>query len=159
MEQTYKRILVGLDGSPQANYAFECAIEVARRNNGKIFAVSVIQHYMNDMLGYTNANADVFDIESKEFETLLSEVKEYAKTIGFDNVETEVVYGSPKRLMAKDLPEKYEADLIMVGQTGLSAVERLMIGSVSDYVIRNAQCDVLIISPEKIEDAPEKEEE
>jgi len=156
IEQRYQTILVGLDGSPQANYAFECAIEVARRNQGKVVAVSVIQQYMNDMLGYTNANADIMDIEGKEFETLLSEVKEYAKSIGFTNVETEVVYGSPKRLMAKELPDKYGADLIMVGQTGLSAIERLMIGSVSDYVIRNAACDVLVIAPEKIEGAEEE---
>ncbi|MDR2833250.1 MAG: universal stress protein [Streptococcaceae bacterium] len=149
MEQTYQTILVGIDGSPQANHAFECAIEVARRNNGKVVAVAVIQHYMNDILGYTNANSDILDIEAKEFERILEEIKDYAKSIDFDDVVTEVVFGSPKRLLAELLPEKYDADLIMVGQTGLSNVERIMVGSVSEHVIRHAKCDVLIVTPQK----------
>ena len=33
----------------------------------------------------------------------------------------------------------------MLGATGLNAVERLFIGSVSEYVIRNATCDVLVV--------------
>ena len=33
----------------------------------------------------------------------------------------------------------------MMGATGLNAVERLFIGSVSEYVIRNASCDVLVV--------------
>ena len=48
--------------------------------------------------------------------------------------------------MAKELPEKYQVDLIMVGQSGLNAVERLMTGSVASYVIREATCDVLVVS-------------
>ena len=37
----------------------------------------------------------------------------------------------------------------MVGQSGLNAVERFMIGSVSDHVIRHAPCDVLIVRPKE----------
>ncbi|EPC76844.1 Putative universal stress protein, partial [Lacticaseibacillus paracasei subsp. paracasei Lpp71] len=36
-------------------------------------------------------------------------------------------------------------DLIMIGATGLNAVERLLIGSVTEYVTRNALCDVLVV--------------
>ncbi|MEL5941041.1 universal stress protein, partial [Tetragenococcus halophilus] len=38
-----------------------------------------------------------------------------------------------------------DVDLIILGATGLNAVERLFIGSVSEYVTRNASCDVLIV--------------
>lgn len=152
MEQSYKTVLVGLDGSPQANYAFECAIEVARRNEGRVVAVSVIQQQMFDFVGYGNVSQDSLDIETKQFQTLLLEVKEWAKSIDFENVETEVLFGSPKQLLAKGLPKKYDVDLIMVGQSGLNAIERFMIGSVSDYVIRNAPCDVLVVAPEKVEE-------
>lgn len=44
----------------------------------------------------------------------------------------------------KNIAAKYEADLIVVGATGLNAVERLLIGSVSEAIIRHATCDVLI---------------
>ena len=49
--------------------------------------------------------------------------------------------------MAKQLPEKYGIDLIMVGQSGLNAVERFITGSVASYIIREAKCDVLVVSP------------
>ncbi len=55
-----------------------------------------------------------------------------------DNVTSVVEYGSPKQLIAKEIPEDNQVDLIMLGATGLNAVERLFIGSVSEYVIRNA---------------------
>ena len=57
--------------------------------------------------------------------------------------------------MAINLPKKYKIDLIMVGQSGLNAVERFMTGSVASYVIRRAPCDVLIVSDE--EEAATKE--
>ncbi|HHQ0107144.1 TPA: universal stress protein, partial [Listeria monocytogenes] len=40
------------------------------------------------------------------------------------------------------------ADLIMCGATGLNAVERLLIGSVSEYIIRHSPCDVLVVRNE-----------
>ena len=50
----------------------------------------------------------------------------------------------PKNIIAKELPKEYNIDLIMLGATGLNAVERLFIGSVSESVIRNAS-DVLVV--------------
>lgn len=48
------------------------------------------------------------------------------------------MFGSPKEVMSHELPEKYNVDLIMVGQSGLNAVERVVMGSVSSYIIRQA---------------------
>ena len=45
----------------------------------------------------------------------------------------------------KDLAKKFEADLIICGATGMNAVERFLIGSVSESITRYAKCDVLVI--------------
>lgn len=42
-------------------------------------------------------------------------------------------------------PQKHQTDLIVLGATGLNAVERLLIGSVTEYVTRTADCDVIVI--------------
>ncbi|WP_369677190.1 universal stress protein, partial [Enterococcus faecium] len=60
-----------------------------------------------------------------------------------------IAYGSVRESMAVKLPKKYAIDLIMVGQSGLNAVERFMTGSVASYVIRHSPCDVLIVSDEE----------
>ncbi len=65
--------------------------------------------------------------------------------------------GSPKQIIAKEIPEDNHVDLIMLGATGLNAVERLFIGSVSEYVIRNATCDVLVVRTDLENKLPEKE--
>ena len=54
-----------------------------------------------------------------------------------------------RRFLAKDIPNKYHVDLIVVGQTGMNVVERWMMGSVSEHIIRHAPCDVLIVRNKK----------
>ncbi|WP_424695095.1 universal stress protein, partial [Granulicatella adiacens] len=81
----------------------------------------------------------------KQAENLFAEYVDYAKSHNFTDVETVLEYGSPKVVISKQLTKDYDIDLIMMGATGLNAVERLFIGSVSEYVIRNASCDVLVV--------------
>ena len=67
------------------------------------------------------------------------------------NVNVIVEYGSPKTMILKDISKKLDADLIICGATGLNAVERFLIGSVSENIVRSAKCDVLVIrTPEQL---------
>jgi len=76
--------------------------------------------------------------------------KEKALATGLENVNILVEYGSPKTMISKDLAKKVHADLIICGATGLNAVERFLIGSVSENIVRSANCDVLVIrTPEE----------
>jgi len=56
-----------------------------------------------------------------------------------------IEYGSPKVTIAKKLAPNHNVDLIVCGATGLNAVERFFIGSVSESITRYAKCDVLIV--------------
>lgn len=148
LTQTYKTILVGVDGSDQGKLAYQQAIEVAKRNNGRVIIAHVIENKVYTMMGYSSLNNSLLDQETDNAKELLDDCKAYAKSVDFTQVETVINYGSAKEVMCQDLPEKYDVDLIMVGQSGLNAVERLMMGSVSSYIIRQAPCDVLIVHPE-----------
>ncbi|MEI5993691.1 universal stress protein [Candidatus Enterococcus mansonii] len=149
LTQTYKTILVGVDGSEQADLAYKQAIEVARRNNGRVIVAHVIENQVYTMMGYSSLNDSLLDQETENAKEILNECEQYAKSVDFTQVETMITYGAVKEVMCKTLPEKYDVDLIMVGQSGLNAVERFMIGSVSSYIIRHAPCDVLIVHPDK----------
>ncbi|OEG09615.1 universal stress protein UspA [Enterococcus ureasiticus] len=148
LTQTYKNILVGVDGSDQGNLAYQQAIEVAKRNNGRVIVAHVIENKVYMMMGYSSLNDGLLDQETESAKEILEDCKAYAKSADFTQVETVITYGVAKEVMCKELPEKYDVDLIMVGQSGLNAVERLMMGSVSSYIIRHAPCDVLIVHPE-----------
>ncbi len=60
-------------------------------------------------------------------------------------IETVLEFGNPKSKISKEIAPNHKVDLIMCGATGLNAVERFLIGSVSEHIIRYAKCDVLVV--------------
>lgn len=146
--QRYQNILVGIDGSEQAKDAFKKAVEVARRNQGKVYAATIIDQQMPTMMGYAPLDSSILEQEKDTAQKMIDECKAYAESVDFALVEGVIAYGSIKDALATQLPDEYNIDLIMVGQSGLNAVERFMMGSVASFVIREARCDVLIVSPQ-----------
>lgn len=149
MEQSYTSVLVGVDGSEQAQEAFEKAIEVARRNHGRVIVAKVIEEQVPSTMGFAPLSDSVLQEEEKDAQELVDKCKDYATSVDFTRLEEVVQYGSAKMLLAQELPKKYNVDLIMVGQSGLNAVERFITGSVASYIIREATCDVLVVTPSK----------
>ena len=72
-------------------------------------------------------------------------MKNKLATKGLTKVKQVIEFGNPKTLLARDIPDKEGADLIMVGATGLNTFERLLIGSSSEYIMRHAKVDLLVV--------------
>lgn len=143
MFHEYSKILVPVDGSNEARLAFEKAIEVAKRNRAQVLIAHIIDtRVLQTPTGFEgNFNEEI----QRQTENLFQEYRQYAQEHDFNDIDFVLEYGSPKVYISKNIPKDYQIDLIMMGATGLNAVERLFIGSVSEYVIRNASCDVLVI--------------
>lgn len=143
MFHEYSKILVPVDGSNEARLAFEKAIEVAKRNRAQV----IIAHIIDTRVLQTPTGFEGSFIEEiqRQTENLFQEYHQYAQEHDFNDIDFVLEYGSPKVYISKNIPKDYQIDLIMMGATGLNAVERLFIGSVSEYVIRNASCDVLVV--------------
>ena len=143
MLHNYKHILVAIDGSYESELAFEKAIAVAKRNDGELFMVHTV-----DTRAFQNVSSFDSAMVEQVTETAKQTMDQYiqkAKDNGLDNVSYTIEYGAPKTIIARDIPKQHQIDLIMIGATGLNAVERLLIGSVTEYVTRNAACDVLVV--------------
>ncbi|WP_314077327.1 universal stress protein [uncultured Granulicatella sp.] len=143
MFHEYSKILVPVDGSNEARLAFEKAIEVAKRNRAQVLIAHIIDtRVLQTPTGFEgNFNEEI----QRQTENLFQEYRQYAQEHDFNDIDFVLEYGSPKVYISKNIPKDYQIDLIMMGATGLNAVERLFIGSVSEYVIRNARCDVLVV--------------
>ncbi|MCM0583453.1 universal stress protein [Weissella diestrammenae] len=142
-ELNYKNIMVPVDGSKEAEAALGKAIAVAKRNNGFLHILHVID---------TRAFQNVADFKTSMVEQVAETAKKtldaylkQAKDAGVENVEYTIEYGSPKDIIGHQAVEKLNIDLIMMGATGLNAIERLLIGSVTEYVTRSAKVDTLIV--------------
>lgn len=143
MLQEYERILVAIDGSDEAERAFKKAVAVAERNNATLILSHVID--TRAYQSFSTFDGSIADNARSEAKSTLNEYKHFAEKEGVKEIKIVLEYGSPKLMIAKEIPEAENADLIMLGATGLNAVERIFVGSVSEYVIRRANCDVLIV--------------
>lgn len=139
----YKNIIVAIDGSDASAKAFEKAVEITKQNDARLILAHVVD-------SRTFATAEAYDrtlaerAEEYATETLDHFIKK-AEAAGLTNLVRVIEYGSPKVKIAKDIAQEYEANLIICGATGLNAVERFLIGSVSENIVRQAACDVLIV--------------
>ena len=144
MANHYQNIVVAVDGSKEAEYAFRKALDVSSRNIGStLHLVNVIDtRSFAAIEAYDRSIAERAQSHSEE---LLNEYKKQALDAGLEKVEIVIEYGSPKTIISKDLAKQVHADLIICGATGLNTVERFLIGSVSEAIVRSAKCDVLVI--------------
>lgn len=147
MAMTYKTIVVAVDGSKEAEWAFKKAIEIAKRNDASIVLTHIID--VRALAAVEMHDRAVIERSEQYAKELLENYQKQAAEAGVKEVSVEIEFGSPKVKIAKDIAPKHHADLIVCGATGLNAVERLLIGSVSEHITRYAKCDVLVVRTEK----------
>lgn len=145
MLQQYKHILVPVDGSKEAELAFKKSVNVALRNGDdtelRLLHVVDTRAFQN----VSSFDSSMVEQVTKTAKITLNQYIEYAKKRGVKDVSYTIEYGAPKRIIAREIPEKMHSDLIMIGATGLNAIERIFVGSVTEYVTWTAICDVLVV--------------
>lgn len=144
----YTRVMVAVDGSKTSEIAFKKAVDIVARNQGKLYishivdtrTLQVFPQYERPLNG-----SDFLNQQSSAAKQTLDKYKEWAEQRNVTDIEIIIKNGSPRTELADVLPEEYEIDLLILGATGLNAIERAFVGSVSQYVVRNAPSDVLIV--------------
>lgn len=148
MSINYKTVLVAVDGSKESEWALKRAYTLAKNNDATLVLAHVI-----DTRNYPTVEAydtTIRDRSETFADDLLSKYKVESEAAGVKNVITEVVFGSPKAQLSKELPKKHNVDLIVCGATGLNVVERFLIGSVSEAIVRHSRCDVVIVRTDDV---------
>ncbi|MDN4523164.1 universal stress protein [Fictibacillus fluitans] len=140
---SYQKILVGVDGSHSSEAAFYRAIEVAKEYHAKLYIVHITEDRLPAAPMDAGAIAIEMDRDQMTAGTLLDDYEKLARNHGLKHITTLSNSGSPK-MEILSFASMHEADLIVCGATGLNAMERIFIGSVSQYITRHANCDVLI---------------
>src|SRR5699024_379228 len=139
----YNNIIVAFDGSETSRKAFKQTIQIAKNNDSRVISTKVVDsRTFATVEAYDQTIANRAESYAKE---LIDEHVQEAKNAGLSNLIRCIEYGSPKVIIAKDIAKTFNADLIICGATGLNAVERFLIGSVSESITRYAICDVLVV--------------
>ncbi|WP_283680462.1 universal stress protein [Lentilactobacillus sp. Marseille-Q4993] len=142
----FSKILVPLDGSDNASKALQLAIKLSKQSNASLQLLTVVN---------TNVLSLGKDPIRPTQTALVDEVKANAEAILADaektlantgtSFDSEVLMGSAKHIIAEDAPTKYGIDAIVIGKSGVDALNKLALGSTTAYVVRNASVPVVVV--------------
>ena len=144
----YQRILVAIDGSPTSEQGLDQAIAMARLTGGAIQLVNVVDELVfvtGFETGATYANTVLPRLRQKS-ESVLAAAKQRAAAAGVA-VETLRVECFARRVsdVIFERAKDWKADLIVLGTHGRRGVNRLMLGSDAEQVVRMAPVPVLLV--------------
>jgi nucleotide-binding universal stress UspA family protein/nitrite reductase/ring-hydroxylating ferredoxin subunit len=117
----YRRIVVGVDGSPTADEASRQAYDLSVMLGAKLALVNVGEPLLGNIV-----------------------LKDTAERLGGRRVETFQLRGDPVKLICKAVEEQ-DADLVVVGNKGMTGGRRFAFGSVPDRISHESPRDVLIV--------------
>lgn len=139
-----KKILVPIDGSKGARLALEKARELGELTEAEITILNVMSNVMaNPYILEQSHITEINDVFSKQAKNTIDEALEI-----FDGypqeVKTEIKLGDPAHEII-EMANNEEYDLIIMGNRGLNAFSRVMMGSVSNRVVNHVKTSVFIV--------------
>lgn len=140
-KKNIQKIMVPIDGSEPAKAAFEQALEYAHIYQAKLYIFSVAADFLR--YDFDDFNLKAHDHELCAYQELLKNYQKEAQEVGITDITIEARPGDLRKEIL-DFAEEQEIDLIMMGSTGKGVLDRLLIGSVSEYIMIHAACDVFI---------------
>ena len=143
----FSRIVVGTDGSETAAEAVRQAADLAKLSGAQLSIVSAFEPVSKRRVDgeALDAPADVqHQIGPREDVNLVLEAAAAAaKKEGLD-VQIHPVEGNPAEAILS-VAEETNADLIVVGNKGMTGARRFLLGSVPNNVSHHAPCSVLVV--------------
>ncbi len=137
---SFHRILVGFDGSTQAQKALETALSLAQSLDANVIVLAVARPPEPATEPEVNA---MLDDAREHFEADFKRIIKLASEMEVE-LETAIVVGHPVEQIIHRA-ETDHVDLIVVGRRGMSKFERMIVGSTSEKVLRYAHCSVMVV--------------
>ncbi|EMA48127.1 universal stress protein [Halococcus salifodinae] len=138
----YEHVLLPTDGSEAAANAANEAFGVATNNTATLHILSIVDITSGPL--NVRGGDERFDQAEADGEEIVTETMEQAKQSGVENVITSVKRGTPDE-MIRDYAGDNDIDLIIMGTHGRSGLDRHLIGSVTEKVVRQAKPSVLTV--------------
>jgi len=99
-----------------------------------------------DFVGYDVGPQTVRDSVAEEFHQELREIQEIAEGFRAAGIDAQaLLVRGPTVATILDQAEKYSIDMIVLGSHGKTAMNRLLVGSVSEGVLRDSNCPVVVV--------------
>ncbi|MFB6206617.1 MAG: universal stress protein [Haloglomus sp.] len=151
----YDRILLPTDGSAGMERVIEQAAELAATHDALIHALYVVDSTSFSSLPMETSWEGISELLREEGATALDEVERLVDDRAA--VERIVTEGSPAKTIVEHAVEN-DCDVIVMGTHGRGGIDRLLLGSVAERVVRRSRVPVMTVRVSELEDEPPLDE-
>jgi nucleotide-binding universal stress UspA family protein len=144
----YRSILVATDGSPCSEVAGEHAVDLAGQYDATLHVLSVVE--VDVSFSETITQQMLEDLE-KRGRKAVDAIADRARDRGVADVDASVVRGTPHKTIL-DYAHEHDVDLVVVGTHGRRGLNRLLLGSVAERVLRTADLPVLVVREKEVDE-------
>ncbi len=146
MSLDVRKLLVAVDFSPTSNKAFDYALSLARVFEAEVIAL----HVLEDPILYAPTTDQSYRDAYER--TVQGKLDELINRHGAEGVKVvlETRHGSPFHEIVEYARNEH-CDMIVMGTLGMGPIQHMLLGSVSEKVVRKAHCPVLVVRPDEQE--------
>lgn len=145
LKTTFQRILFCTDLSENADFAFQFALDAARRRPGsELYILHVIPE--TEAQFWKTYVYEVEDVDNKAKRDLDERMRQAYVSHVPDGVNVRIEYRIGKDWQEiLDFAHHKRTDLIVIGRQGRSALQKALFGNVTEKIVRKAECAVLVV--------------
>lgn len=143
----YKKILIATDGSEYTKNAIDYGIDLAKSTGAKLFVIYVVDTAAFASIPMDAAWESMYELLNQEGNQAIKYVVEKAEAEGLE-IEGKLIEGHPADEIIKS-SESNSVSLIVMGTLGKSGLDRFLLGSVAEKVVRNSKIPVLVVRYQK----------
>ncbi|CAI49366.1 UspA domain protein [Natronomonas pharaonis DSM 2160] len=138
----FEEILLPVDGSEDATAAATRGFDIARAHGSRVHVICVADTGPLSDYQLPGERTSAAEALGDRAERVVESVVASAATDGIEVTTATPTGPAPETIL--DYADEVEADLIVMGTRGRGGVERLMLGSVTEHVVRRSDVDVLV---------------
>ncbi len=143
----FRNIVIATDGSKNVQRAISHGIEFAKLSGAIVHALYVVNTPSTISENWTAGKETIYNIMKNDGQKAVSKIKEIGEASGVE-VREVLLEGYPSNEII-DFAENNNIDLIVMGSLGATGLERFLIGSVAETVVRGSKVPVLVVRSEK----------
>lgn len=143
----YKKILIATDGSEYTKKAVDYGVDLSKHTGAKLHAIYVVDTAAFASIPMDAAWESMYELLRQEGDEATKYVAENAEAEDLE-VERLTVEGHPADEIIK-YAENNSIDMIIMGTLGKSGLDRFLLGSVAEKVVRNSKIPVLVVHGKK----------
>ena len=144
MSAYYTRVFVAIDGSQMQEEVLTKAIRIASTNHASLFIGHVVDTSGTDA-NVINSDELVASIQARMAENMKDILDTARNDENIPETIFQVAAGPITDTMVEKFIKPFKPNLVICGERGFSSVKYMFVGSVSTYLIRAMNCDVLVV--------------